>query len=61
MNHFLVELDIAFSILRMRFSTPKDEHFTLHEETLAEVEKLWNKLGLSHTPKFHVLMRHALK
>jgi hypothetical protein len=31
------------------------------EEALVEIEKIWNILGLSHTPKFHALMRHALK
>jgi hypothetical protein len=50
MKHLLVELDIAFSILRMPSGTPKDEHFTMLEEALVQIKKLWNRLGLSHTP-----------
>jgi hypothetical protein len=60
MKRLLMELDIAFSILRMPFGTPKEEHFTMLEEALVQIDKLWNTLGLSHTPKFHALMRHAL-
>ena len=61
MKRLLVELDIAFSILRMPFGTPKEEHFTMLEEAaLVQIEKLWNELGISHTPKVHALMRHAL-
>jgi hypothetical protein len=38
MKHLLVELDIAFSILRMPFGTPEEENFTLLEEALVEVK-----------------------
>jgi hypothetical protein len=61
LKHLLVELDIAFSILRMPYGTPGEKHFTMLKEALDEIEKLWNRLGLSHTPKFHALMRHALE
>jgi hypothetical protein len=61
MKHLLVELDIAFSILRMPFGTLKEEDYTMLEEALHEIEKLWEKLDLSYTPKFHALMRHALE
>jgi hypothetical protein len=61
MKHLLVEQDdIAFSILRMPFGTPEEEHYTLLEEALVEVKRLWNVLGLSHTPKLHALTSHAL-
>jgi hypothetical protein len=61
MKHLRVALDIAFSILRMPSGAPKEEHFTMLKEAFGEVEKLWNELGLSYTPKFHALMRHALE
>jgi hypothetical protein len=49
MKHLLVELDIAFTILRMPFGTPEEENYTMLEEALVEVKRLWNVLGLSHT------------
>jgi hypothetical protein len=61
MKHLLVELNTFFSILRMPFGTPKEEQFTMLEEALVQIKKLWNELGLSHTPKYHVLLRHALE
>jgi hypothetical protein len=48
----------------MPYGTPKEEDFTNLQVALDHVKRLWLwtiDLGLSHTPKFHVLITHALR
>jgi hypothetical protein len=62
MKRLQEQLGIAFSILRMPYGTPKEEDFTNLQVALDHVKRLWTiDLGLSHTPKFHVLITHALR
>jgi hypothetical protein len=62
MKRLLEQLDIAFSILRMPYGTPKEEDFANLQVALNHVKRLWTiDLGLSHTPKVHALMTHALR
>jgi hypothetical protein len=44
----------------MKHGTPEEEHYTKLEAAIRQAAKLWEMLGMSCTPKFHLLLVHAL-
>jgi len=48
----------AFSILRTGWSVATDA--SIDDEVLQQIRKVWRKLDLSWTPKFHCLVDHSL-
>jgi hypothetical protein len=56
----LQQLNIVFSILRMKHGTPKEEDYTKLEAAIKQAAKLWEELDMSCTPKFHLILVHAL-
>lgn len=51
-------LDVVFSLLRL--CSPTEEEIKKAEHCISELEKKWNDLELSHTPKLHILLDHTI-
>ena len=60
LKRLLRQLNIVFATLRMPHGTPTDNDFSNLDEAIKETAKLWEELGLSYTPMFHLLHIHAL-
>ena len=51
-------LDVVFLLLRLCSTT--EEEMNKAEHCIGELEKKWNDLELSHTPKLHILVDHTI-
>mgnify|MGYP000582880178 CR=1 FL=1 len=59
-GRLLMQMDMIFSIMHTRRGGVTELLLTTLQEQLDLVRHKWDEMGLSNTPKFHVLLNHAV-